>query len=276
MTEGNSTLFQVYCDQIKAFPLLNFEEEQKMAKQVQQGNREVRQKLVEANLRLVVKIAHSYFNKDLSLLDLIQEGNIGLIHAVERFDPERRVRFSTYASWWIKQYILRYVEKKRRLIRLPHRKEEILRKAQQSYHELTQKLNRIPKTADIAREIGESEEDVDAVFSMASNIVSLNSDDSDSMGVLEFHEDYTYNPEQALMKKNSRAATMKILNSLKNREKKILMYRFQFLGMERPTLKRISSKMGISPETVRQIEMKALRKIRVSPELKNYFEQNYS
>ena len=276
MTEGNSTLFQVYCDQIKAFPLLNFEEEQKMAKQVQQGNREVRQKLVEANLRLVVKIAHSYFNKDLSLLDLIQEGNIGLIHAVERFDPERRVRFSTYASWWIKQYILRYVEKKRRLIRLPHRKEEILRKAQQSYHELTQRLNRIPKTADIAREIGESEEDVDAVFSMASNIVSLNSDDSDSMGVLEFHEDYTYNPEQALMKKNSRAATMKILNSLKNREKKILMYRFQFLGMERPTLKRISSKMGISPETVRQIEMKALRKIRVSPELKNYFEQNYS
>ena len=271
MTEKKSDLVQMYFSQIRVYPLLSFEEEQEMAKRIRQGDQEVRQKLVESNLRLVVKIARSYLNPDISFLDLIQEGNIGLIHAAERFDPKKQVRFSTYANWWIKQYILRYLANKRRLIHLPHRKEEILRKIQKSYHGLTQRFNRVPNASEIANEIGVSKEDVDAVLSMTSSMLPLDTSDSDSAGVLEFHEDYTYNPERALLKKDSKSATMKILNCLKDREKTILMYRYQFNDSEKQTLKTISRKMGISPETVRQIELKAIKKIRVNPELQNYF-----
>jgi RNA polymerase primary sigma factor len=271
MTLKKMTPIQLYFDQIKSFPLLNYEEEQKIAERIQNGDTEYRQKLVESNLRLVVKIARSYLRSDIHFLDLIQEGNIGLIHAVERFDPKRQVRFSTYASWWIKQSILRYLANKQRLIRLPQRKEDILRKIQKSYHTLTQQLKRMPNSKEIAQEIGESEEDVEAIISITSNILSLDPSDPDSASVLEFHEDYTYNPERTLLKEDSKSVTMQVLNSLKDREKKILMYRFQLTGSGKETLKKISNKMGISPETVRQIEMKKKQKIRVNPELQKYF-----
>ena len=261
----------LYFEQISVFPLLNFDEEQEMAKRIQNGDAEVRKKLIESNLRLVVKIARSYMNKEASFLDLIQEGNIGLIYAAERFDPKKKVRFSTYATWWIRQNILRYLGNKQRFIRLPQKKESIWRDIQKSYHELVQRLNRNPKIEEIAKEIGASVDDVDSVLSITNNILSLDSDDPDSMGVLEFHEDYTYNPERAMLKEDSKSSTMQILNCLKSREKKILMYRYQFIGHGRQTLKTISTKFGISPETVRQIEMKALRKIRVNPDLHKYF-----
>ena len=271
MSEKKSTSLQLYFNQISTYPLLNFEEEQEMARHIQMGNIEVKQKLIESNLRLVVKIARSYIKTDLHFLDLIQEGNIGLIRAAERFDPKRKVRFSTYASWWIKQSILRYLANKQRIIRLPQKKEEILRKIQKSYHVLTQQLNRMPNNAEIAREIGESVNDIEAVLYVTSNILSLDPSDPDSAGALDFHEDYTYNPERAILMEDSKTATKLILSSLKSRERKILMYRYQFTGGGKLTLKTISSKMGISPETVRQIEMRALRKIRISPELQKYF-----
>ena len=265
------TPIDLYFEQISVFPLLNFTEEQEMAQSIQNGDMEVRKKLIESNLRLVVKIARSYMNKDASFLDLIQEGNIGLIHAAERFDPKKRVRFSTYATWWIRQSILRYLGNKQRIIRLPQKKESIYRDIQKSYHGLTQQLNRMPKAEEIAREINASIQDVEAVLAVTTNMLSLDSGDPDTMGALEYHEDYTYNPERAMLKEDSKSSTMQILNCLKGREKKILMYRYQFIGSGRQTLKTISSKFGISPETVRQIEMKAIRKIRVNPDLNKYF-----
>ena len=271
MTVKKTNPLQLYFDQIKAFPLLNFKEEQEIAEQIQNGNMEYRQRLVESNLRLVVKIARFYLSPDLNFLDIIQEGNIGLIHAAERFDPKKQVRFSTYAGWWIRQSILRYLANKRRLIRLPQKKEEIMRKIQKSYHGLAQNLKRLPNAEEIAQEICESKDDVQAILSITSNILSLDYNDPESGGVLEYHEDYTYNPERLMLKEDSRSATMQILNSLKGREKKILMYRYQLMGSGKETLKKISNKMGISPETVRQIEMKALRKIRINPDLQKYF-----
>jgi RNA polymerase primary sigma factor len=262
---------QIYFSQIKAFPLLTFEEELELAKRIRQGERACWQRLVESNLRLVVKIARAYMSPDIPLMDLIQEGNLGLIHAVDRYDPVRCVRFSTYANWWIKQSIVRFLVNKRRVIRLPHRKEEILQKVQKSYHTLTQELARKPTVEEIAREIGVTQKDVNSVLHMT-NILSLDgdADESGSAGILEFHEDYTYNPERALLRKDSQAAVKKLLGSLKEREKNILMYRYQFKGTERYTLKKISAKMGISPETVRQIEMRAIKKLRNNPEVDFY------
>jgi RNA polymerase primary sigma factor len=269
MTEKKLSLLSLYFNQIKSFPLLTFEQEQEMAEQIQRGDGAVRQKLVESNLRLVVKIARSYMAPNVSFLDLIQEGNIGLIRAAEQFDPARQLRFSTYAGWWIRQGIIRFLVSKRRLIKLPHRKEELLRRAQRSYHALSQKLIREPSLNEIAREIGESPKDVAAVMAATGGILSLDAEDSAAGNILEYHEDYTYNPERLLLQKDSRAAALRVLKSLKEREKNILMFHYQFKGEGRQTLKSIGERMGISPETVRQIEMRALQKIRSSPRLRN-------
>jgi RNA polymerase primary sigma factor len=261
----------VYFSQIKAFPLLTFKEELELAERIQQGEKACWRRLVESNLRLVVKIARAYVNPDLPLMDLIQEGNLGLIHAAERYDPARKVRFSTYANWWIKQSIIRFLANKQRIIRLPQRKEELVRKIQKSYHGLAQRLSRKPAVEEIAEEIGATPEDINSVLSIT-RILPLDTDDGDSgsPGILELHEDYTYNPERSFLRKDSQSAVMKLLNSLKKREKSILVHRYQLNGNKHYTLKTIGDKMGISPETVRQIEMKAIKKLRNNLELGFY------
>jgi RNA polymerase primary sigma factor len=197
-------------------------------------------------------------------MDIIQEGNMGLMHAAEKYDHVKNVRFSTYAGWWIRQYISRYLSNKCRTIRLPYRKEEILRKIQRSYHTLSQILMHQPRTADISAEIGISVEDIEFILNLANGFISLEAEagDDESPSVVDLHEDYTYSPERAFLRQSSRDDTLHFLNSLKEQEKRILMYRYQLDGCEWHTLKKIGDKMGISPETVRQIEMKALKKIR--------------
>jgi len=270
MTGKKTNLLQLYFDQIKNFPLLSFEEEIELAQRIQKGEKKAQKKLIESNLRLVIKIARSYISADVSLLDLIQEGNLGLIRAAERFDPAKKVRFSTYAGWWVRQGISRFLVNKRRLIRLPLRKEAMLRKVQKSHQLLVQRFTREPSSEEIAREAGISMEEVNSILSIASGILSLDINDPDNGGILDYHEDYTYNPERALLRKASRGATMAVLNCLKDEEKKILMYRYQLNGTEGQTLKNIGSQMGISPETVRQIELKAIKKIRTNPKLYNH------
>jgi RNA polymerase primary sigma factor len=261
-------VLQTYFDQIKAIPLLSFEEELNLSRRIQQGDDLARRKLIESNLRLVVKIARPYLTSDVSFLDIIQEGNIGLMHAAEKYDHVKNVRFSTYANWWIRQAICRFLTNKRRAIRLPHRKEEILRKIQRAYHTLSQTLMHQPNTEEISREIGIPVEDVEFIMRITNGLVSLEMDarDDESAAVVDLHEDYTYSPERALLKKSSQDDTLRFLNRLKDREKRILMYRYELNGYQRYTLKKIGDKMGLSPETVRQIELKALRKMRSSAE----------
>jgi RNA polymerase primary sigma factor len=259
---------QTYFEQIKKIPLLSFEEELELSEQIQQGSERARKRLIEANLRLVVKIAQGYKAADVSFMDIVQEGNLALIHAAEKYDHRKQVRFSTYAAWWIRQFIVRFLSTRRRTIRLPLRKEQQLRRAQRSYHVLSQRLMRKPSNKEIAADIGSSEEEVDALFLMSNSLVSLDlkTGEDESITLADIHGDYTYSPERNLMKKSSRAAAIHFMDRLKDREKRILMCRYQFNDSEAHTLKNIGDKMGLSAETVRQIEIRALKKMRASVE----------
>jgi RNA polymerase primary sigma factor len=263
-SKSSDNLLDTYFKQIKDFPLLTFEEELELSKEVQKGNNEALHKMVNSNLRLVVKIAGLYNMPDIPILDIIQEGNMGLIHAAEKYDYRKNVRFCTYASWWIRQFISRYISKKRRIVRLPQRKEEALRKIQNAYHVLCQTLMHQPQNSDIARELGIPVKDVDYIVNMAADSLPFeqNINDDEAVSAMDIHEDYTYSPERTLMKQFSRDGTMRILNNLKDKERRILNYRYQLNGCEHHTLREIGAKLNISPETVRQIEMRALKKIR--------------
>jgi RNA polymerase primary sigma factor len=263
---GFDDSLQAYLDQIRVLPLLTFAEELELSRRIQDGDNAARKRLIEANLKLVVKIARIYLAPRIFLMDLIQEGNMGLMHAVEKYDYQKQVRFSTYAVWWIRQAIVRYLSGKRRIIRLPHRKEEILRKTKRAYHTLSQQYKRQPKVIELAEEIGVSHVDLEYIINVSHDIVSLETDrgsGNEYTTVIEFHEDYTYSPERALLRKSSMEATLNVLNHLKDREKRILMYRYQLNDGKDHTLKKISDKMGLSTETIRQIEIKALKKLRV-------------
>jgi len=263
-SKSKDDLLETYYKQIKNFPLLTFEEELELSKKIIEGDKDALHKLVNSNLRLVVKIAGLYGKYNVSLLDIIQEGNIGLIHAAEKYDYRKNVRFCTYASWWIRQFISRFLSNKRRMVRLPTRKEEALRKIQYTYHVLCQTLMHQPGNSDIAKELGLSVQDVDSIVNMAANSVSYeqNNSDEEATNAIDIHEDYTYCPERNLLKQASIANTIRVLDTLKPREKNILTYRYQLNGCERYTLREIGDKFDISPETVRQIELRALRKIR--------------
>ncbi|MFP3090578.1 RNA polymerase sigma factor RpoD/SigA [Treponema sp. TIM-1] len=255
---------QTYFKQIMAIPLLDSEEEIALSKRIKDGDPQARRRLIEANLRLVVKIARSYSTYDVSLMDIVQEGNLGLIHAAEKYDHLKNVRFSTYATWWIRQYIGRFLANKRRTIRLPHRKEELFHKIQKTYQALGQLLMRQPHTEEIAAEIGLPVEDVEHILRMTNGLLSLEMEAGydETTAMMDLHEDYTYSPEQTVFKNSSRDDARRILARLKERERRILIYRYQLDGGEPHTLKTIGAKMGLSPEAVRQIEKKAISKIR--------------
>jgi RNA polymerase primary sigma factor len=261
-----------YFNQIKAARLLTFEEELALSRRIQKGDEEARRQFIESNLRLVVRIAKNYLTPEVSILDLIQEGNIGLMRAVAKYDYRKNVRFSTYASWWIKQAIVRSLSNKKRIIRLPHRQEEKLRKINKVYNSLSQVLMREPTLVEIAEEIGIEEAEVAAIINSSSAVVSLDSSPASESGSLhDMVEDMSFSPDRELMRRTVREDTMRMLDSLQEKEKQILLYRFSFQSGRRYTLKKIGDELGISPETVRQIEIRALKKLRsFSEDLKEY------
>ncbi len=269
-TEENA--LKAYFKQIQRNSLLSFDEELELSRRIQDGDEIARQKLIESNLRLVVKISKSYVTSDVNFLDVIQEGNLGLIKAASKYDHKKNVRFSTYAAWWIKQSIVRALSKKRRTIRLPHRKEELLKNIQKTYYLLNQELARKPSLEEISSELNESTEDIASILNSSGTVFSLDSTfDDDSGTLMDIYEDQSYNPDDELIRKSFREETMKFLEYLLEKEKQILLYRFSFYGGKKYTLKHIGEEMGISPETVRQIEIRAIKKLREhAVELKEY------
>lgn len=263
---------QNYFAAIKKQPLLSFEEEIDLSHRIQSGDKEALSILTQSNLRLVVKIARSYMSSGASLLDLIQEGNIGLMKAAEKYDYRKNVRFSTYAAWWIRQSIVRALAKNQRHIKLPHRKEELLRKIQRYHYSFSQEEGRKPELGEIAEALHVNEAEVSSLLSSANPIVSLDWEDENGDARLgDMYEDTTYQPDTELLRKCAQEDTIRFLKHLREKERKVLLYRFSFYGGKRVTLKRIGEEMGISPETVRQIEMKAIKKLRQhSDEIREY------
>lgn len=258
-----------YLSDIRKYPLLDFEEEIELSRRIQDGDVLAHKKLIESNLRLVVNIARKYATPDLPLLDIIQEGNMGLITAAQRYEFSYNVRFSTYACWWIQQAITRAVSNKRRLIRLPFRKEELAGRVRKVSAELFQSLSRNPTTEEIAATLRISENEVVDIIRCSGNISSLDIqlDDDDSVCLKDFLSDTTYNPEEMFMKKYTQESMMNVLSRLKNNERDVMLKRYAFnSGGKNFTLKAIGAQYGVSAETIRQIEIRALHKLRKSSE----------
>jgi len=249
--KNGDACLSAYFEQIRKIPVLTFEEELALSQRIQSGDAAARKRLIESNLRLVVKIARSYLANDVPYMDLIQDGNIGLMRAAEKYDHRKQVRFSTYAVLWIRQAIARSLFDKRRPIRLPRNKEDIFRKIKQANHTLSQTYMREPNSAEIAAAIGVPLGKVQSILELTQEVSPL-----------ENEGDYTYNPECDLIKKSSQQAVNRVLNKLDKRERNVLVNRYQLNGGERHSLRRIGDRMGISVETVRQTEFRALRKLR--------------
>jgi RNA polymerase primary sigma factor len=259
--QGNC--LNTYLYQISNDKLLTAEEEKRLSKRILNGDTNARKILINSNLRLVVKIAKGYLSHDMELLDLIQEGNVGLIKAAEKFDFKKNVRFSTYASFWIRQSIARAISNKSRMIRFPHRKEERLRKITKAQQRLVRDLGRDPDVEEIAEETSLEETEVKSILTLPDKVVSFESfSESDHYSVGHAVVDPKYSPDYMVMREYLREKTHQMLTILSEREKQVLLLRYSFLQGEHFTLKEIGKKLDISPETVRQIEMKALHKIR--------------
>ena len=253
-----------YIKEVCSYKLLTFEEEIELGKKIKAGNEDALDRLINANLRLVIKIARYYATADYSLLDVIQDGNMGLIRAAKKYDHAKGVKFSTYASWWIKQTIQRNIYVKRRLIRLPHRKEEKYKLIKKYLNDFYKEHDRNPTVGELSDVTGIARKEIDTILVCTSNVSYLEDDLSRSgdCKLEAFIGDEKYVPEAMLMEKSLKEITGGIIDRLVPREKEIITKRFGLMGSPKSTLKNTGLSLGISPETVRQIEKKILKKIK--------------
>lgn len=263
--EDTDTGFQLYLRQIGEYPLITVEEEVVLASRIKKGDQEARHKMVRSNLRLVVKIARDYSNFGLPLLDLISEGNIGLMKAVERFDPQKGGKLSTYAAWWIKQSIKRALANQSKTIRLPVHLVDKIAKLRRVSAQLTEELGREPTDQELAEEVGMAEAKVAALKSAAIRPTSLDQpisdDDSTALGDI-IGDDQAFDPYEILRDKDLRDEVGDLLDVLDERERKIINCRFGLDGQKTKTLEEVGVKFGVTRERIRQLQNIALRKLR--------------
>jgi RNA polymerase sigma factor (sigma-70 family) len=255
----------VYLRDISRIPLLDREEEADLARRARAGDDAAKARMVESNLRLVVQIARRYRNRGLPLLDLIEEGNLGLLHAVEKFDPERGTRFSTYATWWIRQAVARALANQARTIRLPVHVEALLGRYVREQQRLTQSLGRAPTVEEMARALRTTVEEIEELEEIRQQPVSLDAPLADGETTLgDVIADRAVDPTDtmsALLRR--RADLVSVLDDLATNERTVLRHRFGLEGDAPQTLEAIGARLGLSRERVRQIEGAGLRKLRV-------------
>lgn len=259
---------RMYLREIGKIPLLTQEEEQELAVKAMNGDKKAKDKLAEANMRLVVSIAKRYGGRGLDFLDLIQEGNTGLLRAVEKFDPSKGFKFSTYATWWIRQAITRAIADQARTIRIPVHMVETINKVLRTTRKLTQELNREPTNEEIAEAMGMEVEKIENVMRIKQDIASLDAsvgrDGDDEESVLgDFVEDSERDsPEDATANQILKEQIAEILTTLSEREQKIIRLRFGIGGGRPHTLEEVGMEFSVTRERIRQIEAKALAKLR--------------
>ena len=263
--DSPDTNIGLYLREISQVPLLTPQEEVKLAAQIKRGNKKAREKMIKANLRLVVKIAHDFSNYGLPLLDLVSEGNIGLMKAVERFDPKKGGKLSTYASWWIKQSIKRALANQSKTIRLPVHLVDKIGKIRRVSAQMTEELGREPSTEELAEELGLAPAKVAHLKNVAVRPASLdaklNADDDTAFGDL-VSDERAEDPFATLRDKDLREEVGDLLDVLDPRERKIIAFRFGLGGGKERTLEEVGRKFGVTRERIRQLQNIALLKMR--------------
>ncbi|MBW8189599.1 RNA polymerase sigma factor RpoS [Neiella marina] len=263
--QKNLDATQLYLSEIGFSPLLTAAEEVFFARRALKGDERARKRMIESNLRLVVKIARRYNNRGLTLLDLIEEGNLGLIRAVEKFDPERGFRFSTYATWWIRQTIERAIMNQTRTIRLPIHVVKELNVYLRTARELAQSLDHEPTAEEIAMKLDKPVEDVSRMLRLNEKISSVDTPigGGNDKALLDVIADETESgPEEKLQDSDMQRNIVRWLEDLNPKQREVLARRFGLLGYEPSTLEDVGSEIGLTRERVRQIQVEALRRLR--------------
>ncbi len=257
---------RLYIKEISKYPLLTPEEEKSLSREIQENNNEeALNALINSNLRLVVKIAKSYVSVGYPLTDIIQDGNMGLIKAASKFLYKKNVRFSTYASWWIKQTIVRNLAAKGKIMSLSYRKEERLRKIKNAENKFYQKNKRKPSADELSVLLNIDKKEILDILSFSPSVVSMEErlGDDDNYTLKNVIEDSSFLPDRIFANKQLEEETRRVMNTLSSKERLVLSCRYGFNDKNKKyTLKKMSEMMGISAETVRQVELRALNKIR--------------
>lgn len=256
---------QLYLSEIGYSPLLTADEEVLYARRALRGDDVARKRMIESNLRLVVKISRRYSNRGLALLDLVEEGNLGLIRAVEKFDPERGFRFSTYATWWIRQTIERAIMNQTRTIRLPIHVVKELNVYLRTARELAQKLDHEPTAEDIAFQLDKPVEDVNRMLRLNERISSVDNPiggDSEKALLDIIPDEKEGDPEHTTQDEDMKKSIVNWLQELNPKQREVLARRFGLLGHEASTLEDVGREIGLTRERVRQIQVEGLRRLR--------------
>ena len=263
--EGNFDATRLYLNEIGGSKLLTAEEEVYFSRRAQNGDNTARQRMIVSNLRLVVKIARRYLNRGLPLLDLIEEGNLGLIRAVEKFDPERGFRFSTYATWWIRQTIERAIMNQTRTVRLPIHVVKEINVYLKAARRLAQRLDHEPTTEDIAGLLDKPIGEVKRMLGLNEHIASVDTPygkDADKPLVDMLQDDAAYDPSDKIQDHDIQSNLDHWLEKLNDKQREVVERRFGLHGYEHSTLERVAQELGVTRERVRQIQMDALRRLR--------------
>ena len=269
---------RLHLREIGKIPLLSAEEELELAQRVVKGDKKAKDKMAEANMRLVVSIAKRYSGRGLDFLDLIQEGHTGLLRAVEKFDPDKGFKFSTYATWWIRQAITRAIADQARTIRSPVHRVETINKLLRTQRRMTQELNREPTIEELAKELEMEPEKVEYVIKIKQDISSLDAgvgrDGDDEESVLgDFIEDEeSVTPEESAANQLLKEQVQSVLSTLSDREQKIIRMRFGLDNGKSHTLEEVGQEFAVTRERIRQIEAKALTKLRKHKDARKLYE----
>ncbi len=258
-------MYESYVKQIQRYPLLSFEEETELSNRIQSGDTAAQTKLIQCNLRLVVSIAKKFNSSKVSIMDLIQEGNIGLMTAAAKYHYSFKTRFSTYAYSWILQYMLRFLYNKTSMITLPHRKDELLRRVTSAQNLLYQKTGREPSVHELAVYLSVDEKELASVMQYSYSVASIDStcSDDDSATLGDLLPDSTYDPEQRYMIETKKKDVHTLLETLPEKEQKVIYNRYNLgCDLHTKTLREISDMLGVSAETVRQMEIRAIRRMK--------------